>query len=293
MILHLCTNDPLVTLVYDLFGANAVRVPDARIRPLSVVVHRNGRSIFRGSLLPLLTDSSPLSVQPAVSQLIDVSGRRSRRVSLDLGIHILRGFLYGFGAPTANLSTSLQGVSTVAFSFPTAMRVAYDVNALGWALAGRAIDRTNPAAAILFEQTPYELLLIDSVLTSRHITITLSGTKGQGLNVNIDALRQMISDLGGQIGISGDSELEMTLASPHDLTFAFSCVRLFFDDEGFITTMPPDLNRRVLGSTHGTMVRYSPDRVLLSEQPGLLMWDRVEGEQRRPAIATPPANVYE
>jgi hypothetical protein len=164
---------------------------------------------------------------------------------------------------------------------------------LGWALAGRAIDRTNPAAAILFEQTPYELLLIDSVLTSRHITITLSGTKGQRLNVNIDALRQMISDLGGQIGISGDSELEMTLASPHDLTFAFSCVRLFFDDEGFITTMPPDLNRRVLGSTHGTMVRYSPDRVLLSEQPGLLMWDRVEGEQRRPAIATPPANVYE
>ncbi|WP_322821921.1 hypothetical protein [Chloroflexus sp.] len=286
MILHLCPNDPLVSLVHDLFGANAVRVPDARIRPLSVVIHRDNRSVFRGSLLPLLTDSSPLSVQPAVSQLIDISGRRSRRISLDLGLHILRGFLYGFGVPAASLATSIQGAATVSFSFPTAMRVAYDVNALGWALAGRAIDRSNPAAAVLFEQTPYELLLIDSVLTSRHITITLSGSKGQRLNVDIDALRQMLNDLGGQVGVSGDSELEVTLASPHDLTFAFSCVRLFFDDEGFITAIPPDLNRRVLGSAGGLTVRYTPDRVLLSAQPGLLVWDRlpaISPEQPRSA----------
>ncbi|RMD72614.1 MAG: hypothetical protein D6823_14800, partial [Chloroflexi bacterium] len=158
MMLHLCTDDPLVSLVHDLFGANPVRVPDARIRPLSVVVHRRGRSIFRGSLLPLLTDSSPLSVQPSVAQLIDISGRRSRRVSLDLGLNILRGFLYGFGLPMTELTTSIQGATAISFAFPTAMRIAYDVNALGWALAGRVIDRTNPAAAILFEQTPYELL---------------------------------------------------------------------------------------------------------------------------------------
>ncbi|MCX7859047.1 MAG: hypothetical protein N2385_03075 [Chloroflexus sp.] len=276
MILHLCANDPLVSLVHDLFGANPVRVPDARIRPLSVVVHRRGRSMFRGSLLPLLTDSSPLSVQPSVSQLIDISGRRSRRVNLELGLNILKGFLRGFGIPTAELSSTLQGAATVAFSFPTAMRLAYDVNALGWALAGRAIDRANPAAAILFEQTPYELLLIDSVLTSRHITITISGAKGQRLNVDVDALRQMLGDLGVNAGINNDSELEVTLASPHDLTFAFSCVRLFFNDEGYITTMPPDLDRRVLGSESGIRVRYSPDRVMLSEQPGLLVWDRAE-----------------
>ncbi|WP_298817288.1 gasdermin [Chloroflexus sp.] len=276
MILHLCTNDPLVSLVHDLFGANPVRVPDARIRPLSVVVHRRGRSIFRGSLLPLLTDSSPLSVQPSVSQLIDISGRRSRRVNLELGLNILRGFLYGFGLPTATFTTSVQGATTITFSFPTAMRLAYDVNALGWALAGRAIDRTNPAAAILFEQTPYELLLIDSILTSRHLTITFSGAQGQQLNVDINALRQMLGDLGGHASINNDADLEITLASPHDLTFAFSCVRLFFNDEGYITTLPPDLDRRVLNSRNDVSVRYSPDRVMLSKQPGLLIWDRAE-----------------
>ncbi|MEF3274129.1 MAG: hypothetical protein K6356_06955 [Chloroflexus sp.] len=276
MILHLCTNDPLVSLVYDLFGANPVRVPDARIRPLSVVVHRHGRSIFRGSLLPLLTDSSPLSIQPSVSQLIDISGRRSRRVSLELGLNILRGFLYGFGLPVTTLTTSVQGAIAISFAFPTAMRLAYDVNALGWALAGRALDRTNPAAAIMFEQTPYELLLIDSVLTSRHITITFSGEQGQRLNVDVDTLRQLLGDLGGHASLTNDTDLEITLASPHDLTFAFSCVRLFFNDEGYITAIPPDLDRRVLGSEHGISVRYSPDRVMLSAQPGLLVWDRAE-----------------
>jgi hypothetical protein len=274
MMLHLCTDDPLVSLVHDLFGANPVRVPDARIRPLSVVVHQRGRSIFRGSLLPLLTDSSPLSVQPSVAQLIDISGRRSRRVSLDLGLNILRGFLYGFGLPMTELTTSIQGATAISFAFPTAMRIAYDVNALGWALAGRVIDRTNPAAAILFEQTPYELLLIDSVLTSRHITITLSGAKGQRLNVDVDAIRQMLGDVGVNAGMTNNGELDLTLTSPHDLTFAFSCVRLFFNDEGYITTMPPDLDRRVLRSDHGAQVRYSPDRVMLSERPAMVLWDR-------------------
>ncbi len=280
MMLHLCANDPLLSLVHDLFGAHPVRVPDARIRPLSVVVHRHGRSFFRGSLLPLLTDSSPLSVQPSVSQVIDISGRRSRQVRLDLGLNILRGFLRGFGLPTTELTTSIQGATTVAFSFPTAMRIAYDLNALGWALAGRAIDPANPAAAILFEQKPYELLLIDAVLTSRHLTITLSGAKGQRLNVDVGALRQILDGVGGQASLNGESDVEITLASPHDLTFAFSCVRLFFNADGYITSMPPDLSRRVLSSSSEALVRYSPDRVLLSAQPGLLVWDRPEQEAR-------------
>lgn len=63
-LIRLCREDPLVSLVYELFGANIVRVPDARVRPLTVVVHRDGRSFFRGALLPLLTDSRPLASHP-------------------------------------------------------------------------------------------------------------------------------------------------------------------------------------------------------------------------------------
>lgn len=275
-IIGLCREDPLVSLVHDLFGANIVRVPDARVRPLSVVVHRGGRSFFRGALLPLLTDARALGVQPEETELTDISGRRSRRVALDLGLHILRGFLKGFGLPTAELTTGIEGATHLQFAFPDVRRLALDVNTLGWALAGRHIDRDNPAAAILFEQPRYALLLIDSVLISRHITVVLTGARGHRLNVDVSMLQKVVAELGGRVGASAEGDVELTLESPHELTFAFSCVRLFFDDEGKITIMPPDHGRRTLGSidlADELVARPSPDRILLSSRPGLLVWD--------------------
>lgn len=276
-LISLCREDPLVSLVYDLFGANLVRVPDARVRPLCVVVHRGGRTFFRGALLPLLTDRRPLGIPLQESELTDISGRRSRRVALDLGLPILRGFLKGFGFPSAELLAHLEGVSYLQFAFPDVRRLALDINALGWALAGRRIDRANPAAAILFEPPRYDLLLIDAILISRHITIVLTGGKGQRLNVDVATLQRLIAELGGRVGASHEGDIEVTLESPDALTFAFSCVRLFFDDEGLIVAMPPDRHRRTLGSTEdGVVVRPSPDRLLLGARPSLVVWDNAD-----------------
>ncbi|MEI8307315.1 MAG: hypothetical protein WCF99_09640 [Chloroflexales bacterium] len=274
-LLHLCRTDPLVALIYDLFSANMVRVPDSRIRPLSVIVHRAGQSSFRGSLLPLLSEARALGVRPATSELTDIAGRRSRRVTLDLGLHILRGFLKGLGLPSAELASKLGDAAYLSFAFPSVRRVAYDIGALGWALAGRSIDRQNPAAAILFGRSRYELLLIDSILTSSQISVVFSKEQGQRLNIDTSALSNTFASVGGQVNSSDDSEVELTLTSPQDLTFAFTCVRLFFDLEGHITAMPPDNRLRTLGdgAESATQVRYSPDRVLLSNQPGLLSWD--------------------
>ncbi|NTU85055.1 MAG: hypothetical protein HGA45_37775 [Chloroflexales bacterium] len=262
----LCREDPLVSLVHDLFGANIVRVPDARVQPLSVVVHRGGRSFFRGSLLPLLADARPLGIRPEESDLTDISGRRSRRVTLDLGVHILRGFLQGLGLPHADLTAGLEGAAYLSFAFPSARRLALDINSLGWALAERRIDRGNPAAAILFEQPRYELLLVDSVLTSRQIAVVLSGARGQRLNIDVAALRQTLTELGGSVGATSDRDIELNLSSEADLTFAFSCVRLTFDAEGAILAIPPDHDTRTLSD-------LAPDRVRLSDGPGLLVWD--------------------
>ncbi|MEI7644588.1 MAG: hypothetical protein WCJ55_09950 [Chloroflexales bacterium] len=274
--LQLCQTDPLVALIYDLFGANMVRVPDSRIRPLSVIAQRAGHSSFRGSLLPLLTDAQALGVLPATSELTDITGRRSRRVTLDLGMHILRGFLKGFGLPSAGLASKLGDAACLSFAFPAVRRVAYDISALGWALAGRRIDRLNPAAAIVFDQPRYELLLIDSILTSSQISVIISNDGGQRLNADASALGKIFVDMGAEVSASGDSGVELALKSPQDLTFAFTCVRLFFDQDGLITAMPPDSRLHTLGvaAESAAQVRYSPDRVLLNDRPGLLSWDR-------------------
>lgn len=264
--IKICQEDPLVSLVHDLFGANIVRVPDARVQPLTVVVHRGGRSFFRGSLLPLLSEARALGVQAVASDLTDISGRRSRRVTLDLGLHILRGFLQGFGLPHADLTAGLEGAAYLSFAFPAARRLALDVNALGWALAGRRIDRANPAAAILFDEPTYQLLLVDSVLTSRQIAVTLSGAKGQRLNIDLAALRQTLAEVGGSVGAANERDIELTLTSEAELTFAFSCVRVSYDAEGAISSIPPDHGSRILSDQGAAHVQLGPG-------PSLLMWD--------------------
>lgn len=268
----LCREDPLLSLLDELFGVNLVRVPDARVQPLTVVAERRGRCFFRGSLLPLLADARPLGLEPADSPVADLAGRRSRRVTFDLGAHILRGFLKGFGLPSAELTAALAGAGALSFSFDNVRRRSLDLNALGWALAGRQIDRENPAAAIFFGWPACRLLLIDTVLTSRRVTVTLSGDSGSQVGVDVSALRQIVAGLDGRVEGGGDHEVSVSLEHPTDLTFAFSCVRFELDAHGRIATMPPDVGQHILGSAYADA--SWPGRVLLGERPGLVVWDR-------------------
>ncbi|EFO81561.1 hypothetical protein OSCT_0577 [Oscillochloris trichoides DG-6] len=271
--LTLCRTDPIVALIYERFSANMVRVPDSRIRPLSIIAARRGRNAWRGSLLPLLSNPRAFGIRPEVSQLTDVSGKRSRRVTLDLGMHILRGFLKGFGLPSADLTSTLGRSTYLSFAFPSVRRAAYDLGALGWALAGQQIDRGNPAATIFFGDERHDLLLIDSVLISDQISVTFFNERGQQSDLDVSALTKIFA--GAEAHSKGEGQAELILKSEKELTFAFTCVRLFLDQEGRITAMPPDHLLRTLGipDEPPPQVRYSPDRVLLHAQPGLVMLD--------------------
>lgn len=271
--LRLCTGDPLMSLLYDVFGANVVRVPDTRIQPGGVIALRDGRSHFRGMLAPLLRGDAPLVVPTSESDVADISGRRSRAVALDLGLHILRGFLAGLGMPAAGVSAQLQGVSQLAFSFPAVRRRAVDSNQLGRMLGEHTLEPTNPAAAIFFGERPYSLLVIDSVLISSRITLRLAGKGRQKLQLDVEGLQQIFSGVGARAIVTDTPTTELHIESPSALSFAFSCVRLYLDREGAISAMPPDLAPRMLGSHPSTPLRYSPDRVMLGAQPGLVGWD--------------------
>lgn len=80
--------------------------------------------------------------------MADVSGKRSRKGSFDLGLQILEGFLKGFGVPLAGIMVKLEGASEVSFSFKNVNRMFVDINALGRALTDCQIDPQNPADSI-------------------------------------------------------------------------------------------------------------------------------------------------
>lgn len=239
--LGLCKDDPLVGTLSEVFGANIVRVPEERIRPLSVVSVCDGRSSFRGELAYLVKDLSPPDLDPShlnTSRMTDLSGKRSRKVSADLGLQILDGFLRGFGVPSAGIQQKLTGASQVSFSFKNVQRMHADVGWLGHTLSGHAIDKSNAAAAICFGEDGCEFLVIDSVITSSDFSISVDRTEGGDFHLDIPAIQQIVTQAQAGVRVSSASSRELTFQGDKQLAFAFSCVRLCLDDDGKIVAMP-------------------------------------------------------
>ena len=76
--IELCRHDPVADTLRNVFHANIVEIPEARIQPLIVVAASQDRTSFRGAILPLL--KKPTSFAPPQimqSQMPAVSGTKT------------------------------------------------------------------------------------------------------------------------------------------------------------------------------------------------------------------------
>lgn len=138
-------------------------MPEERIKPLSVIATYNDKSSFRGALAPLISGEPSIELEEdeiGTSRMPAVSGKRSRRVKLNLGIQILEGFLEGFGMSGCGISAKLEGVAEESFSFQNVVRRFIDIGWLGRMLTGRIVNKENPAAAIFFNEANCDFIVI-------------------------------------------------------------------------------------------------------------------------------------
>lgn len=268
MLIPLCTADPLVGMLHDMFGTHIVRVPDGRIQPLCLLLHSGGRVHFRGTLAAILHGNGALAVPLTNSPVASLSGKRSRRVTLDLGLFFLQGILQALGVSSAGVAATLHGVGSMAFAFPAIQRSAADIGVLGRALQGRRVDLANPAAAP-FGDAGGEALLIDSVLSSTGITISLAATHEGSIRIDAPGLEQLVAGSTARVEVAVAPEQQITIQSDAPLPFAFSCVRLVLDAEGRVVSLPPDEGPRVLGAAAHAQLTSS----VFGSGPMLVLWD--------------------
>jgi hypothetical protein len=270
--LRLCSDDPLLGTLRDLFDATPLRQPEQRVRPLSLIAARHGRARFVGQAGALLAGATALEVPVSESRVAPLTGKRSRAVTLDVGVRILEGLLPAFGLAPAAIDGALSGARQVAFAFPEVRRVHVDLIVLGRALAGRALDAANPVA-LLFMSGGYEALLVDSVLTSRSFALDVTGERSARADFDFPAVHQLIGDAKAGISVETSGGRSVVVSGPSELTFAFSCVRLAVDAEGGLIGLEPHEGLRSLGFGRGGVTPALPDRVLLGERDELLEWD--------------------
>lgn len=281
MALALCKNDPLVKTLQDVFGANIVRVPEERIRPVVVLASDGKKTSFRGALAPLLVAGAPIDVPVAESQMANVSGKRSNSVKLGLGLEILGGFLKALQIPSAGIDAQFEGASQVSFQFQDVKRFFVDTGVLGQQLGGRVVDRNNPATSILFEDD-WTFLVVDSVITSSDFAINVEKSSKAGFALDVPAVQQIVSKANAGVQVQSASGRDLAFKGDKHLTFAFTCVRLFLNADGRITAMPPaDDVPAMAAKAHRFgaaehVVRYTPDRILLTGEPAMVDVDMRE-----------------
>jgi hypothetical protein len=275
---RLSTGDPITELLTNLLNANIVRVPEARIKPLAVVAAHGDKTAWRGSLSELLVGNPALAVAAATSPMAALSGKQSKDIDFDFGLDILKSFLAGFGIPPVGLEAGFKGATKTSFSFNDVAREFIDKDELGSALTGKQLVVGNPAAAIFLGDDPWDLLLIDSIIASSDFTMSVEDANSSTFKVDIGVIQEIVGKANAGVSVSLAASRVVSFKGPVRLTFAFTCVKLYSDEQGKLTVVDEDLRRRELAAHTGAggarrVVRASPERVRLTNKEAMVDWD--------------------
>jgi len=211
----------------------------------------------------------------AESPMVDLSQRRTRSVDAELGLSILENFLSGFGLPVPGITAQFSGARSVAFSFRDVSRKWVDNNWLGRALSGRAIDLQNKSARIHLKK--WRLLVIDSIIRSKGITITAVEKREQSFGIDIGVIEALIGEANANVAVSSETSTDLTISGSDPLTFAFTAVEFHLDEYGNLLSAPPVGDSVALSARSNKHVpTYGLDHIELSESPALIEWDEVD-----------------
>lgn len=262
-IFKLCPDDELVNTLHTVFMANIVRIPEARLRPLTVIASSDEKPHFWGYLNEL-TESDIPDVQSYIqeSPMADISGKRSKSVNADIGLQILQGFLSGFSLPSAAIAAKFSFAKKVSFSFQEVIRFYISPSQIGKLLQGHALDAGNGSNNI-FLRKEAQLLLVDSVITSKDFSINVEMSSAKDFSLDIASIQQIVGQVKPAVQLASSSASDITFKGETPLAFAFTCLHCELDDGGRIILKPSSV------ATHFD-VQSSSEHQLIVEEPAMI-----------------------
>jgi hypothetical protein len=175
-------------------------------------------------------------------------------------------------APSTSLDVDFSHVKRVAYAFNKVNRVWVDVGALGRALSGCEIDKSNLAAMQFFGDHVRTLLLIDSVITSAGFTISAERSADKTVKFNVPAIKALVQVSDPSIVVSSVTGAELTFLGSRPLTFAFTSIAVEVSENGSITQIVGDDTYREARSIEPAVgvATHRFKHVMLSDSPAMV-----------------------
>jgi len=234
--MRICKND-ITDIIADLFGANALKIPESRIQPLCLLEIEDNKPVFLGEFRNLVRGSFDHGVEIKTSFVSEVSDVKTEKVSIGFGLKILENFLKAFRADPVTISLALSNSKKISFAFSDVQRKYFEPLELGKILSENKIygDQKNMFIKAIIKNKNLRLALITDVLVSNNFSMSTYDEGNSAVKIDIPLIQGYISGAGLDLKVESSSDHEVKFNGPEALTFAFSCVEIRIDSSGRIS----------------------------------------------------------
>ncbi len=231
-IMRICKNN-ITDQIRDLFDANPLRIPEARIQPLCMLEVNNNKQKYLGEFKFLVKDGFKHMIDIKTAPVAQVSDVKTKKIDFKIGFDILGNFIKAFGLDPAAIGASVKGSDKMSFSFGNVIRKYIDTLELGQILVSNDIkgDPDNIFIEEISNKKNVKLALITDVLTSPDFSLSTYSSSNTHAEINIPLIQEYLSNIDTNLTVEKVSENEVKFKGDTPLTYAFTCVEINIDPE--------------------------------------------------------------
>ncbi len=228
--MRICKND-ITDQIRDLFDANPLRIPEARIQPMCMLEIQDHKPKYLGEFRFLVKNGFNHPIQVNTSPVAQISNVKTKKIDFKIGFDILGNFIKAFGLDPAAVSASIKGTKKMSFSFGNVVRKYIDTLELGHILVANDIkgDPENIFIKEFSEKKEVTLALITDILTSTDFSLATYKDNTTNAEINIPLIQEYLANLDTKLTIEKISDNEIKFKGDTPLTYAFTCVEINID----------------------------------------------------------------
>lgn len=229
-------SDPLLTYLKS-FGYSVVRLPRTDLRPLQLLVREDTRLTRLGDLTAVLLPGERAPI-PTITDNVtaaDISGERTRDLSLGVGLSILGGVIGAMGGSTVGLDAGYKQAKTAVFEFHDVLKDSAELAAIDQYLTDADVNSLSTHAAQLLDADA--VYVIVSTIKTRRFVVDAKDSSGSSLDVQVPEIQKIVGAKVNVAPASGGSS-KIAFEGPVPLVFGFQAARLFYE-KGRYTAFKP------------------------------------------------------
>ncbi len=225
--MRVCKNN-ITDQIRDLFDANPLKVPEARIQPLCMLEIKDHKPKYLGEFKFLVKDGFTQAIEIRTAPVSQVSNVKTKKIDFKIGFDILGNFIKAFGLDPAAVGASIKGSKKLSFSFGNVVRKYIDTLELGHILVSNDIkgDPDNMFIEEISRNEDIKLALITDVLTSSDFSLSTYKDNATGAKINIPLIQEYLGNIDTNLTVEKVSENEIKFKGDTPLTYAFTCVEI-------------------------------------------------------------------